>query len=278
VPPATLSFVSDWPSNDAHSWTEELQGITHDAANWYLVSRMHLMRFALTDDLHNNPNLWLPNPWPTTWAHMGAPTFARQMVYVPLESNGGTATRAAFGLFDTNLQPLGTVTVPAPTSTIPDEQSGGDACPWMAYNPKDGLFYSSGFNPSWLYAYDIQVNPVRATFVKAVRILDTVGYLQTLTRIQGGVFSDTGRLYLVSDDSTGSILTVDPVTGKVLGSTYVEHHPGFPEYEELQGLTIFDGDTAAAPGIVGQVHVMLLDNDLGDDDWYLKHYRVSGVL
>jgi hypothetical protein len=56
-----------------------------------------------------------------------------------------------------------------------------------------------------------------------------------------------------------------------------EFHPtcSFPIYncEEPEGITIWDLDDGRAPGIRGQLHVLLLRNEhFSDDDVYLKHY------
>jgi hypothetical protein len=47
---------------------------------------------------------------------------------------------------------------------------------------------------------------------------------------------------------------------------------GLPVYQEAEGLTIWDLDDGRAPGIGGQLHVLLIEKDLGDDDVFLKHY------
>jgi hypothetical protein len=55
-----------------------------------------------------------------------------------------------------------------------------------------------------------------------------------------------------------------------------EFHPGLPSSEEPEGITIWDLDDGRAPGIRGQLHVLLLDNDDPSydepDDVYMKHY------
>lgn len=47
--------------------------------------------------------------------------------------------------------------------------------------------------------------------------------------------------------------------------------------EEPEGLTFWDLDAdERAPGLRGQLHVVLLDNDaITADDVYVKHYRLS---
>jgi len=56
-----------------------------------------------------------------------------------------------------------------------------------------------------------------------------------------------------------------------------EFHPGVHPFgaslEEPEGMTIWDLDDGRAPGIRGQLHVLLVDNDsLDAGDVYLKHY------
>jgi hypothetical protein len=48
--------------------------------------------------------------------------------------------------------------------------------------------------------------------------------------------------------------------------------------EEPEGLTWWDLDRSDAPGIEGQLHAIVLDNDDNGDDIYFKHYRVEGLL
>jgi hypothetical protein len=53
--------------------------------------------------------------------------------------------------------------------------------------------------------------------------------------------------------------------------------PTAPYYEEPEGITFWDLDAdPRSPGVSGQVHVILLDNDEPDsDDVYVKHYRLG---
>jgi hypothetical protein len=50
-----------------------------------------------------------------------------------------------------------------------------------------------------------------------------------------------------------------------------EWDPGCCTYEEPEGITIWDLGDGRAPRITGQLHVLLLDNEVYDDI-YLKHY------
>jgi hypothetical protein len=94
-----------------------------------------------------------------------------------------------------------------------------------------------------------------------------------MTNPSGAEFSNSGKLYLASDASSG-VYVMDVYNGRL--QTYfavqIDHGSG----EELEGLTIWNLDNGAAPGVAGQIHVQLVDNDdLSSDDYYLKHYRAS---
>ena len=47
--------------------------------------------------------------------------------------------------------------------------------------------------------------------------------------------------------------------------------------EEPEGIDIWDLDSGIAPGINGQIHVIMIDNvpDLHNDDLYFKHYTTT---
>jgi hypothetical protein len=69
------------------------------------------------------------------------------------------------------------------------------------------------------------------------------------------------------------------VTGRRVLHKFVEYDPDFPGPEELEGIDIWDLDSGISPGIGGQIHLIMLDNDSGildGDDIYLKHFRVTG--
>jgi len=126
--------------------------------------------------------------------------------------------------------------------------------------------------------------------------------------MQGGEFSPTGDLLYISagysagEDSSWGIHVFDWTSGlRIQRSSredrpfLFEFHPGWSEYQEPEGLTVWDldGKGAPAPGLNGdppnqlhgQLHVLLLENcdpDFGcTDDVYMKHYtskiRVNGA-
>lgn len=112
--------------------------------------------------------------------------------------------------------------------------------------------------------------------------------------LQGGEFTPTGELlYMVTGMSDPDHDEGDPLPEEegihvfdTADWTRIQHstlcggcfnfcyYPYGIDSEEPEGLTIWDLDGRGVPGITGQLHVILLDNDAYDcDDIYLKHYH-----
>ena len=86
---------------------------------------------------------------------------------------------------------------------------------------------------------------------------------------QGGAFSQhSGLFYLVSDSSDGGLLIWDWQTNHIM-RTPINYSPGVPNEQELEGVTVWNLDSGRAPGIRGQVHVLMIENDKvsADDVW-----------
>jgi hypothetical protein len=128
---------------------------------------------------------------------------------------------------------------------------------------------------------------VQLTLVDRFALRDEQGAPLTMDYMQGGVFSAKGCLYLVNgfdedfDEDDGGISVFNGATGVRVarsksgqGPFNYEFHPGFSTYEEPEGITLWDLDGRGAPGIAGELHVLMLDNDSGGDQIYVKHYAV----
>lgn len=121
-------------------------------------------------------------------------------------------------------------------------------------------------------------------------------YFQSPQFLQGGEFSPSGELLYMStgmadpDHDKGEPYPEDEgihvfdtqtwtrIQKSTLGYGYFNYlyDPYGIDSEEPEGLTIWDLDGGEAPGISGQLHVLLLDNDADNcDDIYLKHYRAE---
>jgi hypothetical protein len=86
--------------------------------------------------------------------------------------------------------------------------------------------------------------------------------------------------YTDTDPKTAGIHVFDAQTGRRIakstngsGDFNYEFHPGWPDYEEPEGLTYWDLNDGRAPGIRGVLHALMLDNDVSSaDEVYFKHY------
>lgn len=167
---------------------------------------------------------------------------------------------------------------------------------WVAVDPAGYIYTSPDFTT---YVYKYQLNwdelPDRSpelTCLGRIRLLDRSGYPLELSHTQGGVFSEHGGLlYMVTGINhkrygTDGINVFDTETWRrVAQSTiaddqsafYYHYEAGFDQYEEPEGITIWDLDNKGAPNISGQLHVGILDNEgsnQNDDRVYISHYGV----
>jgi hypothetical protein len=108
----------------------------------------------------------------------------------------------------------------------------------------------------------------------------------------GGVFSSWGDLYLINGnqhDTTvnGGIHLFDRAGNLIAesqngGTTQFnfQYEPSGIEQQEPEGIDWWNRDNPHPPSnpsgsIAGQLHVILLENELGQDDIFFKHYRVT---
>jgi hypothetical protein len=172
---------------------------------------------------------------------------------------------------------------------------------WVALDP-DGVLYTSGDRITTINRYkanwaELPNQPLHLDFDGSITLYDKRGVDTIwLGNTQGGVFSENGELlYMLSgilDESqqeNQGINVFDTKTWRrVIRSTteddkpsyfHYHFHPGWDQYEEPEGITIWDLDNGQAPGIRGQLHVGMLDNEIvsGDDEIYLYHYGMIHV-
>jgi hypothetical protein len=169
--------------------------------------------------------------------------------------------------------------------------------PYVAVDPQGSLYSSNGDNVSEINRYSMNWEKLtEESTLEPLEILspplslsDEQGNNLTLKSIQGGVFSPSGEvLYLVAKDTANSaadgIQVIDVSTGRRVqystngyGYFNFEYNPSFLTSEEPEGITIWDLDDHNDPRVRGQLHVLVLDNDEGDDDQiYISHY--TGII
>lgn len=287
------TYLGNYPDERQDAWTEECQGVTHDRDHWFITQKGAVWRVPLGKDLrdHLQPGvdgvLRRPIPVPG-YDHFGDPDLHDGTLYVPLEGTRRIAVFltvprvpriAAFRASD--LQFLW-------SAPLPEQQKAG----WCAIDSKGVLLSSNstvtprvrkGEGPLFRY----RIGGKSFTFLDRLVLRDEQGTPLVLDTMQGGAFADDHHLYI----SCGYYKNPHPSWGihlfdlrtqrRVVRSTNgsgafnYEFHPGGSTDEEPEGLTYWDLDGRNAPGIHGQLHAILLDNDSNGDDVYFKHYRVA---
>lgn len=295
-PPTTLSNQS-WYPNDVVI-RETIQGVTHDATHWFFTTTSAILRVPVTSNL-NEP---APGPGvlphtdrftsrPLNAGHLGDPVFTGGRLYVPLETcpNCGS-TGQGFAVFDRDLQLLGWA--PSPW---------GRHAAWLAYDRQRGLFMSSDeFDPfSRIVSFRIvSCQTGQPDCPGGFRVQDVT--FRSLVwagtgapavigkRLQGGVVSSDGYLYLAADVQSGgidpvqrhdAILLVKADTGVVLQERIIDTTSGCIFNQEVEGLTIWDLDDGRAPGISGHLHLTVAGCDVQPQQSFrFTHFRVPELV
>ena len=292
------SFLGDYPDEAENEWSVEAQGLTHDDTAWYVTQKGALWKFPVDVDLADPPTpgtggverTLLVNCTELVLAgynHFGDLSYleyaGQGFLFIPVEcvpNCGGPPPAIAAFRADT-LQYLDHFSV-----------AQRDA-PWCAALPPD-MLYSSDFNGSMIERYVVSwqhlvgTPPVLLleTLVPPLYLYDEEGIPLSVQAKQGGAISPNGQLLYLTTGSLEchadhGIHVFDLSSGRRVqrstnGSGYFNYQFNCAlNEEEPEGITIWDLDGGEAPGIAGQLHVLLLDNDEwphGDDDIYIKHY------
>lgn len=274
------TFLGDHPHDREPGWSDECQGVTHDDRNWYIAQNKTIWKFPVTYSLNEGVtsakrtrgiwNIDIPRFLRDEgYNHFGHLDYYDGHLYVPLEGKlpckivvfePGMLNYVAEGNLDDKIQ---------------------THAPWCAVNPADGLLYTSNSDDNgglFVYRREIKNGKLELRYSHLLRLYDEQGAPIRVNSVQGGAFSrKSGLLYLSSDrGSGGGIFVFDPKTGIRVGWINVSYHHSNTTYmEELEGLTVWDLDAAGAPGIRGQVHLIMIDNvGVNDDDLYFKHFSV----
>ncbi|NUN13951.1 MAG: hypothetical protein HUU55_10000 [Myxococcales bacterium] len=308
--PAGYTYLGNYPDEIDAVWTEDVQGGTHDDSFWYISQASRIWKFPK----HMALGKQLPRPWPHNCPGLPGPAAnvsgigfnlasilpeSLEVSCLPIPPHLVTAGYDHWGdldyyagnLFvplerDGNKDPLLMVVVAAAELTViatGELPASHDHAAWCAINPLNGLLYTSemfhAVSHITVYRWSIANATLTLTKVADIALHDASNKSVVIKRVQGGVFSKLGHLYLVSDseNSGAGVYGFDGITGLLQRFVPIRHNPSFTYSEELEGITIWDGSAAGIPGFKGQIHVFALDNDwpLGSDDAYVKHIGVS---
>jgi hypothetical protein len=281
------TYLGNFPDEREDDWTEECQGVAHDDHFWYITQKSAVWRVPVEKDLrtplHDGEDGVIRRSIPVSgFNHMGDADVWNDVLFVPLEGKFWLFERvpriAAFSTPDLRFRW---------SADIPQKKAG-----WCAVNSTGRLLSSNGR----ITADD----PIRCYRIDGARLrpdgdlslLDERGDPIELDLMQGGTFADDDHLYLSCGFYKGlhaswGIHLFDLRTRRRIarstngsGSFNYEFHPTQlfqGNAEEPEGVTWWDLDLPHAPGIRGQLHAILLDNDDNGDDVYFKHYRVEGL-
>ena len=283
-----LYLGNDHPNEDPTYWSEDVQGISHDADHWFITQTLDLWKIPVGDNLvANNPGpgvlhrrfLDYPILFFEGYDHFGDLTQhqfdGRGWLFIPITA-GSTQAVAVFN---------------SDTLAYIDHELVQQAS-WAALDPDHFLYVGvtqNGRAMVYRYAIEWQALVDSGDLILSdetpIPLLRGDGSTLRLEHMQGGVFSPSGDLlYMVTgfigvNRNVHGIHVFDTSSWKRVqkstngyGHFNYEFEPGF-EWEEPEGVTIWDLDDGRAPGIRGQLHVILLDNDFpSDDDVYLKNY------
>jgi hypothetical protein len=268
--PYDLKPTSDYPSNRSIPWGIENQGVTHDEQFWYITQRDYMWKIpvdrplskAIGKDEAAIIKVGIPAHLRAMgYNHMGDIDYYQGNIYLPLEGKNPNKI-LVYDAKDLSL---------VEELDLPKSQKHAS---WVAVHPKTGHIYSSEFTMKKKSDGIIAYVRDNGKLVEVARYFpsNSKGNQVLIKRIQGGVFdSVTNMLILACDHKNGGLKGLDMDSYKIVMHHKVNYRPQFPYYEELEGVTVWRNPNS--PKIKGDIHLMMLDNDLRDkDEIYFKHY------
>jgi hypothetical protein len=304
-------FANDYPRDRETVWSDEAQGMCHTDTHWFVTSnslrfdpnfnrRARLLKIPLSADLNSyDPSVAvarIPDSLKDGYDHMGDPDCINGFVFVPLEDSrfnyASPPVVAVYRASDLAFVNYGIL-------YMNDDNHAG----WVAIDPSSGgaeLWASrgnlshTGTQGIFIYGIDwTQVDPdhypgfvhpgyVFADAKAAVPLKNRKGHQLSIKTMQGGVFDLTGRvLYLSNSDDKSAdghgIFAFLKSTGDWIGQTTVDYGKFRYEtsccFQEEEGLDFFPTNPAITPGISGELHAILLNNEgFSSDRIWMKHY------
>ncbi len=244
-------------------WTGRGQGVATDGVSWFVTSNDRnpgLFRYS-ADFATREAYVAIPR---SVAGHVGAVSVHDGTVYVALESPEKVAT------YTRDLASLDELPIDRPV-----ESDDKRHLAWCAVNPGNGRLYTGAWNhAARLDAYELGTGrPVPD---------DAITLASSVHRVQGGVFSPGGRVYLASDEKISRVEEIrrllgplgggddpeakifpgihgfDAATGANLGFVRVRTRPYFPYFEEIEGVGFGPMEVG---GTTRHVHLALLDKN-----------------
>jgi hypothetical protein len=287
----------DWPDHAITYYSEDIQGIDHSDDYWFIsnivgtiTERGRIRKFPVGSNLTNPVISAVVFVEDTPLLGMGVEEFKELDTYKNPFNNqwyvvcgvGGSTGGIAF--FDENLTLVGLVPF-----------AGRSEVGWCAVDAQ-GRILNGENRTNFLTRYTANWQAIAAgnaptlTPESQINLLDESGLPLTMIHFQGGEFTPEGdKLYIVtgySDDtndvhgihvfdarnSSGPFQRLRRSTISPSLFQYQFNPSGSLTGEEPEGLTFWDLNDGRAPGISGELHVLVLDNNIFDHQFWLKHY------
>ena len=282
-----IDYVGEYPKARRNGWSKELQGVTHDGDSWFITQKDKLWKFPRGHDFNEKLSKPIPDRGILAvtipdhlqamgYDHMGDIDHYDGRIYVPLE-NKVYANGHMLLVFDAKTMKL--------IRSYQLSKKHMKSASWVAVDEKSGLIFTSNNviekgSPIIVYSEGFGENKGVLKIKGGFYPLDKSGRKMRIERVQGGVISSDERvLFLVSDAPKGGVLAFDLGTKRLIAHYGVDYKQRFPFYEELQGITIWPEEGHGSERFGGNLHMIMLDNDACDDDFYFKHFQYSaGVM
>jgi hypothetical protein len=312
---AHTRYLGNHPSDDKPSWADDMQGLAHDRWAWLVTQTDKLWHIPVYYDLAGGLAAGIlvrsfGDDLPP-YNHFGDPDYVevdgQGYVLVPVERHADETPPvpdpycARLAVFS-DLPGL-----PLAKSACLGQQ--GRSAAWVAVDP-DRVVYSSRFDidpaadpstgatgilryeASWSVLdteAELKLDPLAP-----LELRDRNGEPMALAHIQGGVFDPSGELLFLVSDRRGILVfrlagdhldlideSCNPHTGPSCRFAYEFDNttPLAPDglAQEPEGIDFWDLNDGSAPGIRGELHVVLVDNQgtltgQSDDSVFVKHY------
>ena len=223
-----INYLGNYPQDEELNWSENIQGVAHDAGHWFFTNTDYLMKLPVDQNLSDGDGVHDDNP---DWAH---PTDDLRRVPIP-----GPLASQGYNHYGDIDQIGGFVLVPIERQDDPKkvviaafrtsdlalvswvEVTGiqGDHGGWLAVNPATRLVYSSGGqiskdDPITRYALDLgalhaldadgsgptddlssALTPLGQFYLHEA---DGSDLIRAFKSMQGGAFTPWGDLFIVN--------------------------------------------------------------------------------
>lgn len=307
---AYYNYLGAFPSGETN-WSNDAQGVANDDNNWFMTQTLAVWKIPVGRNLDSVSQSTSgviyrsldSYPELAAYGHFGDPDVYQYnsneaYLVLPVENHNEAEPGALAILRCSDLSFAGLVVL---TNADGDAYQGHDAG-WCAVDSRGKVFSTvqhPGFNggPSLLMVYAIDWNRVHNNQAPTVvleeihAMADESGGPLDLVTMQGGDFAPgDSLLYLISgfhnDDGERRqreglhVLSMDApflwtrIEHSTNGSGHFNYYynSDFTIRNEPEGLTIWDLDDGRAPGIRGQLHAFMSDNDIDAGDMYFYHY------